>query len=207
MKSNDKFNLIVIGSGAAGSAAAYACRKRGWEVLIIDSNPFGGTCALRGCDPKKVLVGGAEFMDWQRRFLAKKIIRGNTEIDWPALIRFKKSFTGSVSEHYRSSAQAAGIELLKGRARFVDDDAVQVGEKIFSADYFLIAAGAKPQTLGIPGEEHLATSTQFLELAALPRQIVFVGGRLYLLRIRACGGAGRRRGYDSSSRAQALGII
>ncbi len=59
-----KFDLIVIGTGAAGSTAAYKCRKAGWEVAIIDSRPFGGTCALRGCDPKKVLVGAAELIDW-----------------------------------------------------------------------------------------------------------------------------------------------
>jgi glutathione reductase (NADPH) len=48
-----KFDLVVIGTGAAGSAAAHKCRKAGWDVAIIDSRPFGGTCALRGCDPKK----------------------------------------------------------------------------------------------------------------------------------------------------------
>jgi glutathione reductase (NADPH) len=58
-----RFDLIVIGTGSAGSAAANKCRKAGWEVAIIDSRPFGGTCALRGCDPKKVLVGAAELID------------------------------------------------------------------------------------------------------------------------------------------------
>ncbi len=68
-----KFDLIVIGTGAAGSAAAYKCRKAGWDVAIIDSRPFGGTCALRGCDPKKVLVGAAELIDWTRRMEGKGV--------------------------------------------------------------------------------------------------------------------------------------
>jgi len=62
-----QFDLIVIGTGAAGATAAYKGRSAGWEVAIIDSRPFGGTCALRGCDPKKVLVGAAELGDWKRR--------------------------------------------------------------------------------------------------------------------------------------------
>ncbi|MFQ5799338.1 MAG: FAD-dependent oxidoreductase, partial [Bacteroidota bacterium] len=62
-----KFDLIVIGTGSAGSTVAHKCRSAGWNVAIVDSRPFGGTCALRGCDPKKVLVGAAELIDWNRR--------------------------------------------------------------------------------------------------------------------------------------------
>lgn len=61
------FDLIAIGTGSAASAVAYKCRAAGWNVAVIDSRPFGGTCALRGCDPKKVLVGAAELMDWNQR--------------------------------------------------------------------------------------------------------------------------------------------
>ncbi len=58
-----EFDLAVIGSGAGGSTAAYKCRAAGWRVAVIDALPFGGTCALRGCDPKKVLVGAADLID------------------------------------------------------------------------------------------------------------------------------------------------
>jgi glutathione reductase (NADPH) len=87
-----RFDLIVIGTGSAGSAAANKCRKAGWEVAIIDSRPFGGTCALRGCDPKKVLVGVAELIDWNRRMEGKGISAKGAEIDWSSLMRFKKTF-------------------------------------------------------------------------------------------------------------------
>jgi len=59
-----KFDLVVIGTGSAASTVAHECGSAGWEVAIVDSRPFGGTCALRGCDPKKVLVGAAEVVDW-----------------------------------------------------------------------------------------------------------------------------------------------
>jgi len=68
-----KFDLIVVGTGAAGSTAAHKCNRAGWKVAIIDSRPFGGTCALRGCDPKKVLVGVAELIDWNRRIEGKGV--------------------------------------------------------------------------------------------------------------------------------------
>ena len=58
------FDLVVIGTGSAASTVAFRCRSAGWQVAVIDSRPFGGTCALRGCDPKKVLVGAAEVIDW-----------------------------------------------------------------------------------------------------------------------------------------------
>jgi len=61
-----KYNVVVIGTGSRPSAVAMRCRKAGKQVAVIDSRPFGGTCALRGCDPKKVLVGAAEVIDWNR---------------------------------------------------------------------------------------------------------------------------------------------
>jgi glutathione reductase (NADPH) len=59
-----RFDVTVLGTGAGASSAAYECRRAGWEVAVVDSRPFGGTCALRGCDPKKVLVGAADALDW-----------------------------------------------------------------------------------------------------------------------------------------------
>src|ERR1700735_4759631 len=91
-----KFDLIAIGTGSAASAVASRCREAGWQVAIVDSRPFGGTCALRGCDPKKVLVGAAEAIDWTRRMKGKGIQVAKLQIDWPELMRFKRSFTEPV---------------------------------------------------------------------------------------------------------------
>ncbi len=90
-----KFDLIVIGTGAGGSTVAHKCRKEGWDVAIIDSRPFGGTCALRGCDPKKVLVSAADLIDWTRRMEGKGISSKSTEIAWQELMRFKRTFTST----------------------------------------------------------------------------------------------------------------
>src|SRR5260370_1059579 len=104
-----KYDLVVIGTGAAGATVAHRLRKEGWSVAIIDRRPFGGTCALRGCDPKKVLVGVAELMDWYQRMEGKGIAGEHVYLDWPALIRFKRTFTDPVPERRERSFQKAGI--------------------------------------------------------------------------------------------------
>jgi len=172
---NREFDLIVIGTGAAGSPVAYKCREAGWSVAIIDARPFGGTCALRGCDPKKVLVGAADVVDWARR-MQDNGVGGNPVIDWPALMRFKRSFTDPVPESRQAGYEKAGITTFHGRARFTGPGKLQVGDQVISGRYIHIAAGARPATLGISGEQYLTKSDQFLELPNLRQRICFAGG-------------------------------
>src|SRR5262244_2207633 len=162
------FDLIVIGTGAAGSPVAHKCRQAGWNVAIVDSRPFGGTCALRGCDPKKVLVGAADALDWIRRMQDKGVAASNPRIDWPALMHFKRTFTDPVPESRDKGFRKAGIATFHGRARFVDRTKLQVGEDVLSGRFVHIAAGARPATLNIDGEEHVTKSDEFLELNELP---------------------------------------
>src|SRR5713101_5072787 len=170
------FDLIVIGTGAAGASAANACRSAGWNVAIVDSRPFGGTCALRGCDPKKVLVGATEVIERSRQMAGKGISSDAVKIDWPALMRFKRTFTQPVPADREQRFSEAGIAVFHGRARFTDKTTIQVGGDTLTGRFVLIAAGARPGTLRIPGEEHLTTSEKFLELDSLPPRILFVGG-------------------------------
>lgn len=171
-----RFDLVVIGTGSAASEAAFRCRSAGWKVAVIDSRPFGGTCALRGCDPKKVLVGAAEVIDWARRMQGKGVEADLARIDWPELMRFKRSFTESVPEAKEASFARAGIAMFHGRAQFVGKTAVQVGDDLLEGGHVVIAAGAKPQQFRFPGAEWLTSSDQFLELESLPPRILFVGG-------------------------------
>lgn len=174
MKKN--FDLVAIGTGSAASTVAYKCRKAGWSVAVIDSRAFGGTCALRGCDPKKVLVGAAELVDWHQRMAVHGVTASEVKIDWPTLMRFKSTFTDPVPENRESAFSKAGIHTYHGRAHFVDEKAVQVGKDHLTGGHMLIASGAAPVKLNIPGEEHITTSDQFLELEELPARIVFIGG-------------------------------
>jgi len=169
------YDLVVIGTGTAASTAASACHRAGWRVAVVDQLPFGGTCALRGCDPKKVLVGAAEAWDHARRMQGRGIA-GEPVIRWPELMKFKRTFTEPVSHKREEQFAANGIDTFRGHARFRDRQCIEVDGRSLEGRFILIAAGAAPVRLGIPGEEHLASSTDFLDLEALPKRIAFVGG-------------------------------
>jgi glutathione reductase (NADPH) len=171
-----EFDLIVIGTGSAGSTVAYECNSAGWQVAVVDSRPFGGTCQLRGCDPKKVLVGAADLVDWNRRMKGHGLAGEGIGLDWPALMRFKRTFTEAVPERQAKAYAEAGIAAFHGRARFVDRTSLRVEGETLVGRHVAIAAGARHRRLGIPGEEYLTTSTQFLDLDRLPPRIAFVGG-------------------------------
>lgn len=170
------YDLIVIGTGTAASSAAHQCRHGGFRVAVIDHLPFGGTCVLRGCDPKKVLVGAAEAVDQVRRLKGRGMGGGHPVIDWPELMRFKRSFTEPVPAQRAAQFAESGIDAFRGEARFTSPRTVQVDGATLEGRYILIATGAAPVSLGIAGEEFLTTSDRFLALERLPRRIAFVGG-------------------------------
>jgi glutathione reductase (NADPH) len=171
----ESFDLIVIGTGVAARGVALPSRAAGWRVAVVDHRPFGGTCALRGCDPKKLLHGGADALDHARRMAGKGIV-GDTAIDWPQLMAFKRTFTDPFPQQQADMYAAKGIATFNGRARFTGPQSLAVNGTTITARHIVIATGAKPATLGIPGEEYLVTNEDFLSLPSLPRRIAMVGG-------------------------------
>ena len=170
-----RFDLVVVGTGVA-SGAASRCREAGWTVAVIDSRPVGGTCALRGCRPKKLLVSGAEAVNAPRDMEGRGVRAPDLSIDWPELMRFKRSETDGAPQAFMEGYARQGIETFRGRARFVGPSALAVDGDLLEGHHVLIAAGARPAPLPFPGAEHLTSSEDFLELGALPRRIAFVGG-------------------------------
>ena len=170
------YDLVVIGSGTAGRAAAEKCRTAGWSVAVVDSLPFGGTCSLRGCNPKKVLVNAARSVDWVRQMRGNGVAFSDLRIDWPELMRFKRSFTDPITDGIERTLAAQGIEAIHAEVRFSGRHALTVGNDEIDGRFILIATGAKPAKLNIPGDEHLTTSDEFLELNELPRRIAMLGG-------------------------------
>jgi len=144
-------DLIVLGTGSAAQSVAYPCREAGWSVAVVDSRPYGGTCALRGCDPKKVLVGVSELVDWSRRMQGKGVAAPGLTLDWADLIRFKHTFVDTAPESTEESFKQAGIVTMHGRARFLDRTTVQVGDETLVGRHVVIATGARHAPLGIPG--------------------------------------------------------
>lgn len=170
-----RYGLAVIGAGTAAMVASSRVRAAGWSVAVVDFRPFGGTCALRGCDPKKMLIGGASAVDHARRMRGKGVA-GEVGLDWPDLMYFKRSFTDPVPARQEARYADKGIDTYHGRARFLGPNTLEVDGQPIEADHILIATGAEPLPLGIPGEEHLVTNEAFLELETLPHRIVLVGG-------------------------------
>ena len=170
-----EYDLLVIGTGSAGSITATKCRKEGWSVAIIDDQPFGGTCSQRGCDPKKVLVGAAELIDWNKRMHGKGI-EEDSKINWPQLMEFKRTFTQTIPEDTEEKFEKLGIDLYHGQAVFQSENELKVCSDVLKGKHILIASGAKPVELGIKGEEYLTMSDEFMELETLPKRIVFIGG-------------------------------
>jgi len=170
----EKYDVIVIGTGS-GYNVAKRCAAAGKKTAIIDNQPFGGTCALRGCDPKKVLVGIAHALSLNKQLLGKGITT-NANYSWKDLMQFKKTFTEPKIPATLAGLKEAGIVAYHGRAKFIAENTIQVNDDILSAEKFVIANGAAPVKLSIPGENLLIDSTAFLEMEELPNEILFVGG-------------------------------
>jgi glutathione reductase (NADPH) len=139
----DSYDLIVIGTGTAAQVVSSRIRCAGRSVAIIDHRPFGGTCALRGCDPKKMLISGSEAVDWARRMQRRGVV-GELRIDWKELIAFKRTFTDPVPKKREESFAKQGIDAFRGMAHFSGPDTVLVEGRALKGRNIVIAAGARP---------------------------------------------------------------
>jgi glutathione reductase (NADPH) len=146
----ETYDLVVIGTGTAAQMAAGRVRRAGRTVVVIDHRTFGGTCALRGCDPKKMLISGAEVVDWGRRMHGHGVA-GEAHIDWQQLMAFKRSFTDPVPKKREADFARQGIEAIHGMASFAGPDTVTVEDRAIKGGAILIATGACPAPLDFLG--------------------------------------------------------
>lgn len=172
-----KYDIIIIGTGTAGRTFAGKVAYSGLKIAIIDSREYGGTCPLRGCDPKEVLTDVAEVIDSNNRLIGKGVgINTPLKLDWASLIEFKKTFTEGYSRKTEKRLVEMGIDTYHGRAHFENQNTVIVGEDRLKGEYIFLATGAKSRKLNIPGEEYITTSERLMETKKLPEKIIFIGG-------------------------------
>ena len=169
------FDLIIVGTGVAGQSAAEVAAPAGLRMAIVDVREYGGTCGLRGCEPKKTLFAGAEPV---HRVLAQRGsgVTGEAAVDWGELVAFKRTFTDPVPGRIEDWLSGMGVTTLHGLAQFTSPSSMRIGGAEYSADAFVIATGAVPAPLGMPGEEHVVDSERFMDLDELPERVAFIGG-------------------------------
>ncbi|CAM2183410.1 Glutathione reductase [Burkholderia latens] len=170
------YDLFVIGAGSGGVRLARMSASYGARVGIAEEEQIGGTCVLRGCIPKKLLVYASHYpheIDDAKGF---GWTFGAGSLDWPALIAAKDREINRLSGIYINLLRQSGVDMHAGRATLVDAHTVAVGERTIRARHIAIATGSRPVLPPRPGIEHAITSREALSLAQLPARIAVVGG-------------------------------
>lgn len=170
------FDLITIGAGSGGVRASRLAASYGARVAVCEESRVGGTCVIRGCVPKKLLVYGAHFAEDFADAAGFGWTIGEARFDWPALIARKNAEIDRLNAVYMRILRENGVSVLDGRARLADAHTVEIAGERHTAERILIAVGGWPRLPDIPGIEHAVTSNEALELPELPRRMVVVGG-------------------------------
>ncbi len=170
-----EFDVFVIGSGKAGRDVAIACAKAGKKVAIADDKEFGGTCANRGCDPKKVIVGLTEIL-YRSEKMKGHGIENIPNFNWEDLQKFKLRFTDAVPFVNERLLKNEGITLYHQSPKFLDEQTLSVEGKTVIAHKVIIATGQKPMSHYFEGAHLALDSDDFLELKELPKSMIFIGG-------------------------------
>jgi glutathione reductase (NADPH) len=172
------FDLITLGAGSGGVAASRRAASHGAKVAIVEAGRLGGTCVLRGCVPKKLLMYAAQYGDalaesagygWQ-------LASDDIAFDMARWQAAKSAETSRLEGVYRTMLAQSGVEIVEGYGRFVDAHTIAVGSRQLTARHILIATGASPVRDVIPGTAHCATSDDLLDLSALPACAAMIGG-------------------------------
>jgi glutathione reductase (NADPH) len=169
------FEVLVIGGGNGGQGVAFRTAKAGKRTALVDKGDVGGLCALRGCNPKKVMVRATELLDEVRRAGIHGITTGPVAIDWSRVVDRLHTFTDPIPAQVEAGLAKAGVTRLRGVARFTAPDRVAVDGRELSADHVVIATGSRPRALPISGAELMKTSDDVFDIRVPPKRMAIVG--------------------------------
>lgn len=182
----NRFDVIVIGAGSAGYAAARTLGGRGKKVGLADKGPLGGLCILRGCMPSKALLRSSEVLQVIREADELGLRVSSVDVDFPAIMARRQHLVKGFQD-YRIDGihNAPNVTLIMGAARFVDRHAIEVDGVRYEADQFIISTGSKAVVPDLPGlrEAGFITSDEALELKELPRSMIVLGGGVIALEL------------------------
>ncbi len=178
------YDLVTLGAGSGGVAASRRAALHGARVAIVEGGRVGGTCVLRGCVPKKLLMYAAQFGDAfaEARGYGWRVPDGDAapRFEMPRWAAAKAAETARLEGIYRQMLDAAKVELVAGWGRLDGPHRVRIatpdGERMVTARHVLIATGGAPVTDTLPGIEHCATSDDLLDLVDLPASAAVIGG-------------------------------
>lgn len=175
MSSHD-YDFFVLGAGSGGVRAARIAGQYGAKVAVAEERYLGGTCVNVGCIPKKLLVYAAHFHEEFRNSAGFGWSLGERAVDWNQLLSNKDREIERLNGVYDRLLRNANVEILRGSARLVDPNTVEVDGRTFSARHILVATGGWPTRPEIPGIELGITSNEAFYLETLPKRVVIVGG-------------------------------
>jgi len=170
------FDLFVIGAGSGGVRAARIAAGYGARVGICEESRVGGTCVIRGCVPKKLLVYASHFAEDFEDAQGYGWEVAPSRFSWPRLIRAKDAEIDRLNRVYHDLLANAGVTLFEQRGTLVGPHEVSAGERVVTAEHILIATGGRPWKPDIPGIEHTISSDEVFHLEELPPRIAVVGG-------------------------------
>lgn len=168
------YDVIFIGSGHSCNHAGIALAMSGKKVAFVEMGKIGGTCTNFGCDAKILLDGPFEYLEGLERYKGL-CVNGSSEIDWSALMQYKKGNIGMFDPVLYDIFTKMGIDIIRAKGTLIDAHTVRAGEKDITAEYIVIGTGQRSSKLNIPGSEYLCDSTDFLDLDVMPERLVFIG--------------------------------
>jgi glutathione reductase (NADPH) len=175
--SNFDYDLFVIGGGSGGVRAARVAAQEGVRVALAEEDRYGGTCVIRGCVPKKLMVFASEYAATMQDAAAFGWTVHAGKFDWNMFHGKLVTELDRLEGVYRNILRSNGVETFDARARLVDAHTVELaGGERKSAKHILLAMGGRPVKPGIPGEELAITSNEIFHLPELPRSMLIVGG-------------------------------
>ena len=170
------YDLFTIGAGSGGVAASRRAAAHGARVAICEGSKVGGTCVIRGCVPKKLLMYGGQFRDAFEDAVGYGWDATVPDFDWPKLLAAKDREIDRLNHIYIGMLEKAGVTLIEGFGRLIDRHTVEVAGRRYTARTILIATGGHPVGPSLPGFEHAISSNEALDLKRLPSRMVIIGG-------------------------------